>query len=392
MRLLTDNDVGVMADEEDNTVVLSFKYRLLPTRRQHVVLSELLESQRVLYNAALESRIDAYRKMGKSLYYFEQCKQLTELRKEAEFAEISANVQRWTLKRLDDAYRSFFRRVKIKRGSAGFPRFRNKSRWKSFGFAEFSGIQIEGRRLRLKGLPGSLRIHLHRPLTEGKPLGCTFTREARGWNIVLQYRVPKLALPAAGAVVGIDVGLTTLAMLSTGEAIPNPRHTRRAERELRQRQRALARCNRGSARRKKVKARVARLHCQVANGRRTYLHQVSARLVRDHDLIAVEKLNVKGLAAGMLAKGVRDAGWATLKEMLTYKAAKAGRRLLEVKAAGTSQTCPECGTVKAKSLAERVHRCDCGCVMDRDHAAAVVVLQRAVVSPVASQREALACA
>ena len=377
---------------EDNAVVLTYKYRLRPTKPQHAALADILESQRILYNAALQERIDCYRKTGKSLSYMGQCKGLTELRKEAQFSSLPLNIQRWTIKRLDEAYAGFFRRLKSAGGKAGFPRYRSKNRWRTFGFAEYKGISIDGRRVRFSGLPGSLCIHLHRPLPDDKPLDCTITRDHKGWLIAMRCRKRIAVLPASGRQVGIDMGLTTLAMLSTGEAIPNPRVAKRAERQLRRRQRALARCKRGSNRRRKVKSQVTRLHARIANTRRTYLHQVSARLVLENDLIVVEKLNVNGLAAGMLAKSVHDAAWSKLKEMIAYKAAKAGRRLVEVKAAGTSQTCPECGQVRTKSLAERVHRCDCGCVMDRDHAAAIVVMQRAVVSPVASQREALACA
>lgn len=372
-----------MAVAEDNTVVLTYKYRLLPTKRQHAALAEILESQRILYNAALQERIDCYRKTGKTRTCIDQFKALTELRQDSLYAEFPLKLQRWTLKRLDEAYAGFFRRLKLS-GKAGFPRFRGRSRWRSFGFVEFRGIRLDGHRIRFNGLPGSLRIHVHRPLPDGQLLGCAFTRDSKGWSITFQYRLSIAALPPNDSPVGLDMGLTTLAMLSTGEAIPNPRVAKRAERELRRRQRALTRCKRGSNRRTKVRTQVTRLHAKVANSRRTYLHQVSMRLVRDHDLIAVENLNVKGLAAGMLAKSVNDAAWSKLKDFLAYKAAKAGRRVVEVKANGTSQTCPECGQVKAKSLAERVHRCDCGCVMDRDHAAAVVVLKRAVASPVAA--------
>ncbi|WP_435018530.1 RNA-guided endonuclease InsQ/TnpB family protein [Tundrisphaera sp. TA3] len=381
-----------MADAEDSTIVLTYKFRLLPNRRQHWTLEEIIESQRVLYNAALMERIDCYRKTGRTPNKNEQFKELTELRKFECFAGIPLNLQRWTLKQLDDSYQAFFRRVKNRGGKAGHPRFRGKGRWQSFGFSEFSGITLREGRIRFKGLPGSLRIHLHRPLPKGKPLSCTFTRGHKGWYVCLQYRVPVQPLPATGQQVGIDVGLTTLATLSTGEAIANPRHTKRAEKELRRRQRALSRCKKGSNRRKKVKASVTWLHAKIANSRKTHLHQTSAKLVRENDLIAVEKLNVKGLSSGMLAKGVNDAGWSILKNYLAYKAAWAGRELVEVKAAGTSQTCPNCGAVAKKTLSERTHRCDCGCVIDRDHAAARIILARAVVSPVASQREALACA
>lgn len=390
---LTDKRMHLaVANEPVPSLILTYKYRLLPNKRQHAAFAVILESQRQLYNGALEHRILAHRRNQKSITLYTQMKELAELRQDLAFSNVPSNLQRWTLRRLEEAYQGFFRRVKAKGEKAGFPRFRGKGRWNSFGFSEFSGIQLKRKRLYFRGMPGGVRVHLHRALPDGKPLSCTFTRDHKGWSVCIHCRVPLHALPATGRQIGVDVGLKELAVLSTGEAISNPRVAKRAEREMRRRQRALARCKKGSNRRMKVRQAVTRCHARIKNTRNTYLHQVSCRLVGEHDLIAVEKLNVKGLAGGILAKSVRDAGWSKLNQMLAYKAAKAGRELVEVKAAGTSQTCPDCGQVKAKTLAERVHRCDCGCVMNRDHASAVIVLQRARSGARVSQREALACA
>ena len=371
-----------MADAEDNTIVLTFKHRLLATKRQHETLSAILDSQRQLYNGCLEHRIGAYRKAEKTITLYAQMAELTELRSDPNFATLPANLQRWTLHKLNDAYKAFFRRVKSKGVRAGFPRFRGKGRWHSFGFAEFSGITLRDNRIRFKGMPGSLRIHLHRPLPDGKPLCCTFTRDHKGWYVCLQYRVPCVALPSTGQQVGVDVGLKELAVLSTGEAIPNPRPAKRAEREMRRRQRALSRCRKGSNRRRKVKLAVTRCYARIKNTRSTGLHQLSARLVRENDLIAVEKLNVKGLAGGMLAKSVHDAAWSKLKEYLTYKAAYAGRQLVEVDPKNTTQSCSVCGAIVPKMLADRWHSCShCRLEMDRDHNAARNILDRAVLRP-----------
>jgi putative transposase len=372
--------MSAMASAEDNTIVLSFKYRLLPLRKQHAALVMILESQRQLYNGALEHRIGAWRMAAKTITLYAQMAELTQLRQEVEFSVVAANVQRWTLRRLDEAYQAFFRRAKVKGEKAGFPRFRGKGRWNSFGFAEWKGIKIEGKRLYFRGMSGGLRMHLHRPLPEGKPLCCTFTRDHKGWYVCLQYRMGVQALPATAKQIGIDVGLTHLATLSTGEHIPNPRVAKRAEREMRRRQRAVARCKKGSKRRAKVRRAVTRCHARIANTRRTYLHQISARLVRENDLIAVEKLNTKGLATGMLARSVHDAAWAKLKEMLAYKAAKAGRQLVEVDPRNTTQSCSGCGSIVPKKLSERWHCCPhCGLEMDRDENAALNVLHRAVL-------------
>lgn len=362
--------------------VLTYKYRLLPTKAQHAALSRILEDQRHLYNAALEERIDCYRKTGQGLAYIDQCKALTEWRHDdALAAAVPLNIQRWTLGRLDEAYKAFFRRMRTKKGKAGFPRYRGKGWWQSFGFAQFRGVHIEGSRLRWSGFPSGLRVHLHRALPIGDILACSFTRTSKGWHICLQMRVAAMSDRTPVASIGIDVGLTHLATLSTGETVPNVRPAKRAERELRRRQRALARCRQGSARHHKIRAKVTQLHRKTADTRSTYLHQVSASLVRRFDMIAVEKLNVKGLAGGMLAKSIHDASWSRLRQLLAYKAERAGARLIEVDPRYTSQACSGCGVIAKKELSERVHDCaDCGTVLDRDHNAALNILRKGVVA------------
>ena len=123
----------------------------------------------------------------------------------------------------------------------------------------------------------------------------------------------------------------------------------------------------------------ARHQRKVAARRRDFLHKLSRRIVREHSHIALENLNVKGLARTMLAKAVHNAAWAQLSAMLSYKAANAGGGVVLVDPRGTSQTCPECGLIRPKTLAERVYCCDCGCTLDRDVAAAQVVHLRASV-------------
>jgi putative transposase len=384
---LTTTEAPVMAESTNNTIILSYKYKLRPTARQHGQLESILESQRILYNCALEHRIQYYKKTGKSMSYMSQCKEVTELRKEVDYSVIPANLQRWTLKRLDDSFNGFFRRIKSG-DKSGFPRFRGKGRWRSFGFAEFSAIRLIDNRLRFRGISGSLRLNLHRELPKGKILSCTFTRAHKGLYISLQMRVACNPLPATGKHIGIDVGLIHLATLSDGTHIPNIRITRKTAKKLRVASRALARCKKGSKRRQKVRLKLIQCHAKIKNTRATYLHQISANLVRKNDLIAVEKLNNKGLASGMLAKHVNDAAWSKLKQNLLYKAENAGREVIEVPAKYTSQECPSCHNIKPKKLSERVHRCVCGCVMDRDVAAAKVILERGRTGSRVTQRKA----
>lgn len=361
--------------------VATYKMRLLPTRAQHRALERICEDQRVLYNAALQERVEAYRKCGKAINYYDQQLGLKECRKAIpEMANIASNIQRGTLRRLDAAFSGFFKRVKAGE-KAGHPRFKGKGWWDSFAFDTWNAIRFDGRRIRFKGMPSGLRVHVHRALPGSKPLSCQFRRDHKGWHVCIQYRVGCEPLPETCASIGVDVGITHFAALSSGETIPNPRAAKRAQRELRRRQRHMARCKKGSNGRHKARAQVARLHAKVANQRKTFHRQLAARLVRENDLISVEDLNVKGLARSMLAKEVHDAGWSMFIGALANAAERACRKLVKVDARYTSQTCPSCGSIKPKTLSERMHRCDCGFEADRDVAAAQVILMRAVVGP-----------
>ena len=151
--------------------VRTYRYRLLPTAKQHRALECVLESQRLLYNAALQERADAWRKAKVSITCYDQHKSLTLIRADDPdgYGAMPVRLSRATLQRLEEAFKGFFRRVRA--GQApGFPRFKPMSRWDSFGFSEFSGIRLNGRRLRFKGMPGGLRVHLHRQLPDAGTL------------------------------------------------------------------------------------------------------------------------------------------------------------------------------------------------------------------------------
>jgi putative transposase len=363
-------------------VILTYRYRLLPLKSQHRALEALCESQRELYNAALEERIDCYRKTGKTRTYIDQCKSLTTCRRELpDMGKLPANLQRWTLKRMDDAFQGFFRRLKARNGKAGFPRFRGKGRWVAFGFAEFSGIRFDGKRLRFAGIPGGIKLHLHRPLPDQADIrSCVLRRDGRGWVACLQIAVEAAEKCTVSTAVGVDLGLKVFAYCSDNVVIPNPRIVRKAEKELRLRQRALARCKRGSNRRQKVRARVTKLHRKIADKRNSWLHQQSAALIKRADLIAVEDLKVSNMVRHpTLARSISDASWSKFVSMLGYKAEKAGSHLIRVDPRNTSQKCSGCGDLVSKSLAVRTHACpSCCLVIDRDYNASLNILKAGI--------------
>ena len=361
---------------------LTYEYRLLPTKKQHRALDSLLESQRQLYNAALEERNGAF-KHGIRLRYFHQTKSLTEWRRtDPEASTVPANLQRATLKRLDDAFLSFFGRLR-KGLKAGTPRFRGKGWWHSFGFREFSGITLAKGRLRFKGMPGGLRVHLHRPLPENSPvLCCIFSRDGKGWKVGFAVEVGSGEVRLGVRFVGLDLGVSTFAAFSDGGFIPSIRAARRGERRLRILQRTLARAKKGSGNCLKAKRNVRRCYQAIARKRENFLHQASSRAVRDYDQIAVEALHIGALARSALARDVHDASWSKFLSMLRYKAERAGVRVLEVNPRKTSQICSRCEQVVHKTLKDRIHSCPaCGLVIDRDLNAARNILHRAGVGP-----------
>lgn len=379
-------------------MILSYRYKLSPTKTQHAVLVGLCEQQRQLYNAALQERRDAWEKRRISVTKVDQFKSLTQIRSfDTTFSAVPVTMSRWTLSRLDDAFKGFFSRVK--RGEKpGFPRFKGKSGWRSFGFSEFSGIRLRGGKILSKAFGNGVRIRLHRPLPEGSDIkSCTFTKSGRHWYISLHLEAavsPKHRFP--GTEIGLDLGVENLVTTSDGEHIANYRPRRRRERELRIAQRALARGQRGSKRRQKARERLALLQRRIANARSTHLHQVSARLANTYEFIAVEKLTVKNMTGSVrgtvdepgangrqkagLNRALLDAALAKLVKYTSYKAERAGGMIVKEEAGFSSQDCSSCDERVSKTLSERWHRCSCGTVLHRDHNAAINILKRALMA------------
>lgn len=357
-------------------MLLSYKYRLEPNNTQRETLSDMLGDFCALYNASLEHRIGAYRK-GVSIKRNEQIVTLPIIRRDLAdtHGRWSCTAQQQVLRRLDKAFQAFFSR--IKRGAkAGFPRFRAAARYHAADFRVGDGLTIrKSGKLAIVGVLGEIKVRWHREMPS-KPKSAILTRQNNKWYVVFHVDVETVERASPDSV-GIDFGLTSLVAVSNGETIARPGWTKSAAKGLRRRQRAVARCKRGSKTRRKRVAALAKYHTQIRNRRRDFCHKLTRDLVNRFGRIAIENLNVKGLARGMLAKHVHDAAWAQIATMLRYKAESAGCEFVGVDPRGTSQTCPECGTIAAKTLATREHRCECGCSLDRDVAAAKIVHLRA---------------
>lgn len=357
-------------------MILSYRYRIEPNKTQSALLSEMLADFCELYNAALEHRILGCRK-GVSIGSHEQITSLPIIRRELpHIGRWSATAEQQIMRKLDKSFKSFFARCK--RGEApGFPRFKAKSAYHAADFRVGNGLVVikKTQRLRFIGVPGEIKVRWHRSLPS-KPSSAVLSRNGGKWYIVFYVDVCATNRASASSV-GIDVGLDSLVAMSNGKTIARHNFTKNNAKKMRRLQRAVSRCGINSNVRRKRRANVAKLRSSIKNSRRDNLHKLSTSIISEFGRIAIEDLNVKGLARGMLAKHVNDAAWSTLAKMLAYKAEKAGCELVRVDPRGTSQTCPECGTIKAKTLKERMHRCPCGCTLDRDVAAAMVIHSRA---------------
>ena len=374
---------------------LTSVFKLQPTRAQHRALETALEQTRLLYNAALEERISAHRR-GVRIRRFDQTRSLTKIRSAHElgWARYPVSLGRWPLVQLDEAYAAAFRRGRDAR-PWGFPRFRAKAGFRTFGLASWSGARLETGRLRIKGL-GAIRLHLHRAAPQtGDIRGCTLTRRGRAWTVQLQVETAP-ADPVAETAdnrCALDWGVENALTLHTGETIANPRIGAGWRSKIRRAQRKLARARRGSKRRRKTRTELACLHQRVANARRAWLHGVSTGLVRRFAHIAVEDLalaNMTASAKGTLAapsgrvrqkaglnRAILDGAPALLFARLDDKLRLAGGSLKRFAPRNTSQACAVCGARVPKTLAARIHRCPCGFKAHRDANAACNGYRRA---------------
>lgn len=338
-----------------------------------------LESYRIeccrIYNRALEQRIKAYKRRKETPSLYDQQKWLTDMRGRIESLRlVPVWFARDALSRVDRGFKAFFRRAKSGVKKKGFPRFRACHRYRSMEFAEPRNFFRDGKVF----IPGIGEVTSRGRDAAGKQKTLRIIKRADAWYVQVLIEVYDLPPVNPQSSVGIDMGLITFATLSTGDKIENPRWYRKAQDKLRRAQKSLSRKKKGSKNRAKAREKLARVHERIGAQRKDFAHQESRKLVNRFDLIGFENLNIAGLARTRMAKSVLDAAWGFFLFCIAYKAANAGRHAVAVDACGTSQECPRCGEIKKKALSERRHECTCGCNLDRDHAAAIVIEARAL--------------
>ena len=352
---------------------MRWKYRCYPTPEQEAVLARTFGCTRYVYNWALNARTNAFREGGR-MNYAESDRALTLLKRQPETAwmsEVAAVPLQQSLRDLQAAFSAFFAK------RSGYPGYKKKGGRQSARYTKSGFAFNDGNRLALAKL-GLVRVRWNRRPPQN-PSSVTVIREASGrYYVSFVVDVFLQALPATGQEVGIDFGLARLAMLSTGEAVANPKHGRRRAARLAVLQRRLARKQKGSRRRLRANRAVARCHVRIAAARADTLHKLTTRLVREFDVIYIEDLNLRGMVKNhRLARSLGDAAIGTAVRMLEYKAEWYGRKVVKINRwFPSTKMCSACGHVAASiPLSVREWNCQaCGTTHDRDHNAAKNIL------------------
>jgi putative transposase len=337
------------------------------------------------YNWGLRRKIEAYEQAGKSLSYVDLGRELSILKKTEVpwMYEVSSVTPIAALRNLDKAFEGFFRRCKVGAAKKGYPR--PKSRKRGIGSFTFTmWVKVTDCTIQLPRI-GVVRLKECRYLPQSERItSATVSEKAGRWFVSVRTK-EEPTRPLGVEVIGVDVGLKSLAVLSDGTVFYNRRALRAAEPRLKRLQRAVSRKKKGSNNRKKAVQRLAKQHYRVSCVRKDAIHKCSNAIAKRAKTVVLESLNVAGMLKNHnLAKSISDAGMSELHRQIKYKMEWAGGEVIEADCwYPSSKTCSSCGLVKASlTLADRVFRCGCGLILDRDHNAAINLRKLAVSSTV----------
>ncbi|MGX6510505.1 RNA-guided endonuclease InsQ/TnpB family protein [Rhodococcus sp. SJ-2] len=361
---------------------LRYQYRVYPTPGQQNRLARSFGCARVVFNGALRARQDAYA-AGVTLSDTDvQKKVVTAAKKTPQrvwLSEVASVVLVQACQDARRAYRNWFDSMSGKRKGRKVraPRFRSRKDTRQAIRLTRNGFSIRGNRKLYIAKVGEVKVAWSRDLPS-EPSSVSIIKDSAGrYFASFVVETTDVPLPESDAEVGIDLGLTTFAVLSDGKTITSPKFLRRAERTLRKAQQALSRKQKGSNNRAKARVRVAKAHAKVADARKDWAHKNSTAIIRENQAVFVEDLCVTGLARTRLAKSVHDAGWGMFTRMVEEKAARYGRTFVKVdRFYPSSQLCSTCGVQDGpKPLSVREWQCAaCGAVHDRDLNAAKNIL------------------
>lgn len=348
----------------------AFRYRIYPNKAQRAALAIQFGHARYVFNWGLATRKEYYEQHGKGLSYADTTALLRDLKRTEDHSwlrDADSQVLQQKLKDLDRAYKNFFEK------RAKYPRFKSRHDQQAIRYPQ--RFSFNGKRIYLPKV-GWVRAVFHRSM-EGTPKNVTVSRTKSGEFYASVQCEMEVELPEHNGkpAVGVDVGLKHFAVLSTGERIEHPQYLRQSERRLKRLQRRLSRKQKGSANRNKARVFVARQHQRVARQRKDFLDKISYRLVKEHGVVRLEDLNVRGMVRNhSLAKSISDSGWGEFRRKCEYKAPWHGSGVEKIgRFFPSSKACHVCGLVNERlKLHHRFWTCEgCGSEHDRDHNAAI---------------------
>jgi putative transposase len=347
----------------------AFRFRFYPTPEQESLLRRTLGCVRLVYNKALHERTQAWYERQERVGYSETSSLLTQWKKEEDLDflnEVSCVPLQQGLRHLQTAFTNFFA------GRTAYPNFKKK---RNGGSAEFtkSAFKFRDKEIYLAKCSEPLPIRWSRHIPKGcEPSTVTVSLHPSGrWHISIRFDDPTIKpLPVNENAIGIDLGITSLIADSNGGKVTNPKHFKKHRKRLKKAQKNLARKQKGSKNREKASIKVAKIHLEISDARKDFLHKLTTRLVRENQVIAVESLAVKNMVKNhKLALAISDSGWSELIRQLDYKCRWYGRKLVEIdRWFPSSKRCNSCGHIVEKMpLNIREWQCPkCGTNHDRD--------------------------
>ena len=384
---------------------VAYQYKLRPNKQQIEFIENWLNWSSRQYDYRLGERFNWYEQNRTSINscplichlpqlrdnpdYYSQKKDLINTKELfPEYKSIHSQVLQDVIKRVKLTFDRWLKGDSSKKRS-GKPRFKGIGRYHSFTYPQMKQDCIIGKKIKLPKI-GEVKFIQHRSIPDGfKIKTATVIKKADGYYVIFSLEdksVPSpdiRIIPNPDNTIGIDMGLKAFLTDSQGEEVKIPQYYCQAQKQLRVKHKAVSRKNKGSNRRKKAIKKLAKRHQKVANTRKDFHYKTATSLLSKNDVIAHEKLNIKGLAQTKLAKSINDAGWGQFLTILASKAEKAGLLTVAVKPHGTTQECSCCGKTVKKALSDRWHSCPhCGFEADRDLNAAINIKNRAVGHPV----------
>ena len=345
--------------------MFTYQYKLKPTKEQRILLAKHCGATRFVWNRYLNQRVEIYRNENRSIGYYDQCKDITLLKKQEEFKwlrEINAQSIQQCLDQLDTAFGRFFKK------KAKFPNFKNKSNGGSFKIPQ--RVVVENNKIYFPKFKEGIKLILHREFECEKICYCTIKKRNDDYYAFISVQKDIQPLEKTGTIVGIDLGVKDIVITSDGKKFDNPKALERYEKRLRHYQKKLSRQIKGSKGREKTRKHLSRVHEKISNLRNNTIHNITTQLVKENDVIVMEDLNVEGMMRNHhLAKAIVNVSFSRIKRQLEYKCQWYGKKLIKIdRYFPSSKTCNYCGYINNHlTLNDRVWECpQCASKIDRD--------------------------